>query len=119
MATKWIIGLITIYFAILLCTTIANNANQFTSAEVARIQHLMQPIGTDITSITSTNIIGQGVSMITNVWSYVVVFLESLFLWSPSLWTGSWLWFYYFFCIPLCISIAMTVVFALRGVHSS
>jgi hypothetical protein len=107
-----------IYIAILFCTTVANQSSQFTTTEMARIQSMMQPTGTDITSFGTTSTIGAGYSMITNVWSYIVVFAETIFLWSPTLWSGNWYWFYLFVCVPLCIAMTIGIVQTLRGVNS-
>lgn len=118
MAPKWIIGIITIYLAILLATTITNQANQFTTSTVADLQAMAQPSGTDLTSLGSGLSAGGDFSLVTNVWSYIKTFIQAAFLWSPSLWTGTWYWFYWFFCFPLCVSMVITIIFVLRGVRS-
>lgn len=109
MANKWIIGVITIYMAILLATTIANQANQFTTETVTALTAMAQPTGSEMATNTSN------ISMISKVWSYVVVFFQAFFLWSPTLWSGSWIWFYYFFCLPITLSMVYGVVSMLRG----
>lgn len=118
MPPKWIIGVITIYLAILLATSIANQANQFTAGEVAKLQSMTLATGTDITNIGGVGTTGGDFSLITNVWTYIKTFIQAAFLWSPSLWTGNWLWFYYFFCLPICIAMVVSIVFVLRGVRS-
>jgi len=112
------IGIVMLYFVLLICSSVAAQSSMITSTEVGQVQGLMQPTGTDSTSLTSGSVIGQAVSLITNVWSYLLGFLQIVFLWFPNLWTGTWLWFYFIVCVPISVGFVMSIVFVLRGVHS-
>lgn len=114
--------IIFLYIGCLLCGTIAEKSNQMTSARVAELQGLMQPTGTDQSALNSDSggsFITAGASLITNVWSYLKTFIQITFLWFPSLWSGSWLWFYFCFPLELAIGMIISVVVMLRGVHSN
>lgn len=114
MKTSWTIGLVFFYIALLLLTSVVNQASQFTVTEVARLQGFMQPTGTDVAS--SSTSIPAALNMITNVWTYIVVYIEMIFLWSPTLWSGTWIWMYYFICLPVCIGNIISIVYIMRGV---
>lgn len=111
MKTSWIIFIILVYIAIFYFAGVAEYANQMNAATVAHIQSLGQPEG--------TNWVLQGVSQINKVWDYMMVFIQMVFLWNGTLWTGVWLYFYFVVCLPICIGVVMSIVFILRGVHSS
>ena len=111
MKTSWIIFIIFAYIGIFYFAGVAEYANLMNATQVAHLQSLAQPEG--------TNWVLQAVSQITKVWNSMMVFIQMVFLWNGTLWTGAWLWFYYFVCLPICIGVVMSIVFILRGVHSS
>ena len=111
MKTSWLIFMIFAYIAIFYFAGVAEYANLMNATTVANIQALAQPTG--------TNWLLQGISQISAAWDFFVNLIKMLFLWNGTLWVGSWLWFYYFVCLPLCAGIVLSLVFILRGVHSS
>ena len=111
MKTSWIIFIVLVYIAIFYFAGVAEYANQMNATTVASLQSLGQPEG--------TNWVLQGVSQIVRVWDYIKVFIQMLFLWNGTLWTGYWLYFYFAVCLPICIGVVMSILFILRGVHSS
>jgi hypothetical protein len=109
--TSWIIFIALAYIAIFYFAGVAEYANQVNATVAANLQSLGQPTG--------TNWLLQQVAQISEVWNYIKVFIQMVFLWNGTLWAGSWLWFYYAVCLPICIGVVMSIVFILRGVHSS
>jgi hypothetical protein len=109
--TSWIIFIALAYIGIFYFAGVAEYANLLNTQTVANLQALAQPHG--------SNWLLQAVAQITEVWTYIKIFIQMVFLWNGTLWSGSWLWFYYFVCIPICIGVVMSIVFILRGVHSS
>jgi hypothetical protein len=99
------------YIAIHYFAGVAEYSNLMNAQTVASIQALAQPTG--------TNWILQGVSQISAAWDFFSNFIKMLLLWNGTLWVGSWLWFYYFVCLPICAGVVISIVFVLRGVHSS
>ena len=111
MKTSWIIFIVTAYVAIFYFAGVAEYANQMNAALATRFYNLGTPEG--------TNWVLQGVSQIVKVWDYIKVVIQMVFLWNGTLWTGYWLYFYYFVCVPICLGFVASVLFILRGVHSS
>ncbi len=71
---------------------------------------------------TMTNISGQvsaAVTIITNIGNYCVAFLGALFLWSPTIWSGYFVWIWFLVCLPISIGMVFSVITILRGVHAS
>jgi hypothetical protein len=109
--TSWLIFMLLVYFAIFYFAGVAEYNNLFTPALASSVKSLGTPTG--------TNWIVAGIMQISAVWEWVKTLIQMLFLWNGTLWTGGWLYFYYFVCLPLTIGIIGTLVFILRGVHSS
>ena len=119
MKTSWIIAIVMLWVVFFIFGSIAEQQNTFGSSQVSQGQSLMQPVGTDITGLNSIPVIGQAISLITNVWSYLVTFIQMVFLWFPDLWAGSWLWFYFILPFPVSVGLVISIVFILRGVHNA
>ena len=102
----------------ILCSVI-ENTNLFTSAESNTVMGMMQPEGTDITSLENTSAIGQAYSLITNVWNYIKPVISAIFLWFPDLWSGTWIWVYLCLIMPISVGLIISLVFIFRGVHSA
>ena len=111
MKTSWLIFMIFTYIAIFYFAGVAEYANLMNALTMHNLQALAQPTG--------TNWFLQGVSQINALWDFFVNLIKMLFLWNGTLWTGYWYYFYLFFCLPLCVGIVISLVFILRGVHSS
>lgn len=111
MKTSWIIFIGMVYLAILYFSGIMEQTNNINSSVASNFMALNTPSGTNFMGVLATDIV--------NVWNYLLHFFPMLFLWNPSIWTGYWLYFYYIFCIPICIGMVMSIVFILRGVHNS
>ena len=111
MKTSWIIFIVFAYLAIFYFAGVA----EYSSLINSQVSQNLYTLGTP----TGTNFLGTLTSQISAVWDYMVVFIKMIFLWNGTLWVGSWLWFYYFVCLPICIGVVMSIVFILRGVHNS
>lgn len=117
MKTSWFIGLMMLYITLYILSSIAAQSNMVTATQISAIQGFMQPVGTDMSSAsTSTTGISAAFVLITNVWSYLRPIIEAIFLWNASLWTGNWIWFYYCVCMPISVGMIVSIVFVLRGV---
>ena len=111
MKTSWIIFIIFSYLAIFYFASVPEYTNLINAAQIAHLQTLAQPTG--------TNWLLQGVSQIEAMWSFFTVLIQMIFLWNGTLWAGAWYYFYLFVCLPICVGVVMSLVFILRGVHSS
>ena len=111
MKTSWIIFVVFAYIAIYYFANVAEYNPIWSPAVISNVQQLAQP--------TVTNWFIAGVMQIVLLGDYVVKFIQMVFLWNGTLWSGSWLYFYYFVCLPICTGVVMSIVFVLRGVHNS
>lgn len=71
------------------------------------------------TIVESTNIFTAAWAVITGVAAYFKMWIQVLFLWCPTVFSGYLLWVYWFICFPFCCGIIFGIVTMLRGVHSS
>jgi hypothetical protein len=115
MKTSWIIFIVLTYAAIWWFAGIMQQSNLLnpTSTGGVNIQALGQPSATNFGGIAAV------VSQVVNVWNYLVGFIKMVFLYNPTVWSGYWIYFYYFICLPICIGMVMSIVFILRGVHNN
>lgn len=111
MKTAWLIFMVFAYIAIFYFAGVAEYKNLMDAQTVANIQALTQPSG--------TNWLIQGLSQLNAAWDFFVNFIKMVLLWNGTLWVGSWLWFYYCVCLPICAGIVISLAFILRGVHAS
>ncbi len=58
-------------------------------------------------------------TLFVSVGTYLVAFMEIIFLWSPTVFAGNFIWFWDFVCLPISISFIITLITIARGVHSS
>ena len=118
MKTSWFIGLISLWFVMMILSGIAEQSNLVTSTVVESVQGLVQPEGTDVGSISTGAGTSAAYSIVTSVFSYLGPFFQMVFLWHPTLWTGSWFYFYLVFCLPIAVAMVISIVFVFRGVNS-
>jgi hypothetical protein len=109
--TSWIIFIVFVYASIFYFGGVAEYNNLFTPAIASNFKALLTPTG--------TNFFVAGVMEIVNVWDFVLNLIKMIGLWNGTLWVGSWLYFYWFVCLPVAIAMVVTLVFVLRGVHNS
>jgi hypothetical protein len=79
--------------------------NLIDTAQVANMQSLGEPTGTDYSLV----------SFVTTVWSYMKVFIPMIFLYNATVWSGYWIWFYFFVCLPICVGMVFSIVTIMRG----
>ena len=115
MKMSFIIGWAALFISLIFFDTIVQQSTGIGSDTYGWVKSLGEP---DITNMTSPGV-GQLISLITYVGQYIVTFISMIFLWFPSIWTGNWIWFYWFFCVPVTIGFIVSIVFVLRGVGST
>ena len=111
MKTSWIIFIILVYATIFYFAGVAEYNSLITPSFAANAQALGNLQGTDWLT--------QGVSEVVAAWDTIKNFIPMIFLWNGTLWVGSWLYFYYFVCLPICGGMGLSLLFILRGVHNS
>jgi len=116
--TSWWPGIFMIWAFLLLMGSVVEGSNLFTADRIAEVQSLLQPEIAEVSNLASVPVIGDAYVIVTKVLSYIVVIGQVLFLWFPSLWSGSWYMFYLFVIFPLSAAMWIGLVFVLRGVSS-
>ena len=101
------------YLLILGLELMVTEGTVFTNAITRNMSTLYQP---EIAS--QSNVITQGVAIVTHIGDYLQAFLEIMFLWSPSVFSGYMIWIYWFICFPVVCAMMYGVVSLIRGVSS-
>ena len=111
MRTGWIVGIVMIYIAMAYFGITAEMGSSLGASPLATIDTLMKPEFTNFEVGLST--------LITNVGTYILAFLQIVFLWFPTLWSGTWIWFYFFVILPMVVGMTLGLVMVMRGVGST
>jgi len=115
MKTSLIIGVISLWVILTLLSNVAEQTALMGTGETATLQSFMQPKGTDF-----SNVITGTVSIVTNIWQYMKLIIQVMFLWYPTVWSGSWsMMIYLCLFLPVGIGLVFSIVTILRGVGSS
>lgn len=104
MKTGWIVGIVMAYIILAIFGAIADQV-WFGGSTFATINNLMHP-SFDSGSIS---VIGQIVGAVTVFWSWIQGLLTIIFL-KFDFWSGSYIFFWYIFCIPLGIGVIASIV---------
>ncbi len=114
MKTSWIIGVVMMYILILSVELVVTGGTAFGTTAQGNLNGL--------TSNTMTNY-SSGTSAFTAIFSqagsYFMTFLNAVMLWSPTLFSGYYVYFWLFFCLPIDIGMVMSIAQVARGVHAS
>ena len=113
MKTSYFIYAITLWLVCLLFCSVAEQQNLIGSTQMGQLQTLIQPIIAENSSLISAVF-----AYVTNAGEYVKTIINILFLYFPTLWTGTWLWFWVILLLPVSCSMVITLVLALRGTSS-
>jgi hypothetical protein len=67
----------------------------------------------------STNVFTAAWAVIVGVASYIALFFQIIFLWCPTVFSSYGMWFWWYICLPVDIGMVLSIIFIVRGVHSS
>jgi hypothetical protein len=110
MRTGWIIGVMMFYLVILGLELMATGGTIFSNAVTNAAGTLLQP---EIAS--SSNIVTQAWSVLANIGAYASAIVSVVLLWSPTVFAGYMIWFYWFICFPVACAMIYGVVTLIRG----
>lgn len=114
MKTSWIIGVIMFYLLILGLELMITEGTLFSNAVTRNVGTLYQP-----ELAAQSNIVTQGIAILSQIGEYIVAVLEVLFLWSPSVFSGYMIWVYWFVCFPVACAMFFGIILSsIRGVGS-
>ncbi len=69
--------------------------------------------------VSSGNVFTTAWTIITDAAPAFQAIIKVIFLWSPSIFAGYMVYFWYIFCLPISIGFIISLIFVARGVHSS
>ncbi len=108
--SKWIAGISMLYIGCLALSLIAEHSLSANASDMNVFTSLLSPTSTDFGNpIAALN------TLWTDAWQYIKLLFQIIFLWFPDLWTGAWLWFYYFILFPITLATIFSIMSMLRG----
>ncbi len=122
MKTSWMIGCIMAYLLIFAAEMVATGGTVFNATTASGISNVAAVNQTGLMAPTiqeSTNVFTAAWAVIAGVAAYLRLILQMLALWSPTIFVGDYLWFYWFICFPVAAGMVVSIVFIVRGVHSA
>lgn len=114
MKQSWIIGSITLYMLIISMEMMATGSTTFPSFMQSHLNTLWNP--------AMANFAGSATALSTlfvGIGTYLVAFIEIIFLWSPTVFAGNFFFFWLYICLPISISFILVLISIARGVHAS
>jgi hypothetical protein len=100
-----------LWILIFLGEMMATGGTAFNTTGFTYLDALMSPNFTNVASVVSAFW-----SLITGVAFLLKELVQILFLWSPEVWTGNYIYVWFIICLPLGLSIVLGLVFIMRGV---
>ncbi len=113
MKTSWVIGVVMMWIVIMGLEMMATGGTFFSTSSHTSLETLAGPILTNLSSSTPAI-----VSIVTNVGNIFITIIEVAFLYSPTIWTGYWLWVWMVCCLPVGIGMVYGAVSLARGVST-
>lgn len=113
MKTSWIIGIVTLYLIIFAVEMMVTKGTAFSSGVNGQLNSMM---GISMANYSNSNT--AFVSLIINAGTYIMTFINVVFLWSPTVFAGYGIWFWQFICLPVSIGTVISMVQVIRGVRS-
>jgi hypothetical protein len=110
MKSSWIMGVIMSYLLILGIELLVTEGNLFSNPITANAGVLAQP---DI--ITSGSIFSQVGAILSQLGTWISTFIQVLFLYNASVFSGYMIWVYVLICLPITIATIYGVVQLIRG----
>lgn len=113
MKTSWVAGLFAVYFLVMGLEMMMSGASGLSSTVSANAEALAGSGFADQSSSVSAF-----AAIVTGVSAFFVTFVQTVFLYSPTLFAGSMNWIWFYFCLPLSLATIFAVVSIARGVSA-
>ena len=114
MRQAWAVGYVMLYVILFIVDSVVTGGNSLGTTQMSPLNQMLHP-----TFINQTNVFTSLTSLISNIGTYFILFIEVIFLWYPSLWVaGLGLWTYTIAILPISIGGVISIVIMLRGVRS-
>ena len=112
MKQSWIIGTIMLWLVIFTAELMATGGSAF--AHASDLNAVASPA-----FVNQSGVVSAISSVMTAIGSFFVSLVQIIFLWSPTVFAGSWIWVWEYICLPIAISFIVVIATVIRGVHSS
>ena len=112
MKQSWIIGTVMLWMTIFTSELMATGGTILSG--ITGFNSIASPA-----FVNSSNAISNAATILVNIGSFFVALVKAFFLYSPTVFAGTWLWFWEFVCFPISISFIVVIATILRGVHST
>ena len=113
MKHSWVMGVVLLYLLILGVEMMVTEGTAFSSAAESQIEGLLSPSMTNQSGAVTSII-----SLASQAGTYFMTFVNAVFLWSPSVWTGYLVWVWFYLCVPITVTMIIGVIIVLRGSSS-
>lgn len=110
MKHSWVWGVIAFYLLILGIEMMVTGGSAFSSTGQSNLEAMMSP-----TLTNQSGVVAAVWSTATQVASYFITFIQAIFLWSPSIFTGYLVWLWVYICLPTTITMIIGIIIVLRG----
>jgi hypothetical protein len=112
MKQSWVIGIISLWLVIFTSEMIATGGTAFSNQNDLNV--LASPA-----FVNQSGVVAAASAIMNGIATFFVSFVQIIFLWSPTVFAGNWIWFWEFICLPIAISFIVVIATILRGVHAS
>jgi len=110
MKSSWIAGVFMFYLLIFGVELIVTEGNVFSNVITSGAGTLSQP-----SFAVSSNIFSQVWAVLSIIGDYISMFIQAVFLYNASVFSGYMVWFYWFICFPVACATIYGVVQLIRG----
>ena len=114
MKQSWVVGVISLYLFVMLCHLFIAQQMSYDGTLWTGMKDLYTPTMINFSgSETALSTVMKGVG------SYLVIFIEFLFNYSPIIWTGNLFYIYLLIILPINIGMIFAIMTIVRGTGSS
>ncbi len=114
MKTSWIIGVVTLWILVFTTEMMVTEGTAFNPSSGNPFNALFSMNLANFSSIVSA-----GATFIMGCGIWLINFIGLVFLWSPSVWTGYYIWIWYILCVPIGVGMLFGIMTIIRGTSSS
>lgn len=111
MKTSWVIGVFVFYLLIFAAEMMVTGGS---FGPTTTSGALVSP-----SIASSSNSVSQWFTVMASGFNYFISFIGVLFLYSPSVFPGNYVWMWWFICLPVDVGMIFGIVTMLRGSASS
>lgn len=112
MKQSWIIGTIMLWLLIFTGEMMATGGTAF--AQASTLNAVASPA-----FVNQAGVVSAATSVMNAIGNFFKSLVQIVFLWSPTVFAGNFIWFWEYICLPIAISFIVVIATVIRGVHAS